>query len=1032
MLAALRYRWVQALVVTLLSALVTGSLAFAPLYVRAVDQAVVATILDDTPAQDAGVSVVSFSTSDPLLATSFEAQRDLIPAGLREVLAPGIPSVFVGVRRMPLVDQPEGRLLWREGMCEHLRFTAGRCPHVAGQVAISADQARAYRMSVGQQIELGEWDASVSRVEAAPWTSVTITGIYEAVPGPYWFGEPLTGRAAGDLGYDVMLAAQESLTGRVRAPGSGTASWTQLHYGLDLPLRTERVTADTIAGVGAVAADWVSYPMGVERFGTAVSDAVHVRTLLPDLAAQARASSDQAGITVAILMAQLGLLLSAVLWLVLLAGADQRRAEVAIARLRGRGRGGARRLLLSETLPAVVVGVPVGVLVAFGMAAAARCRLHSPPVAAEFPAGTWYAAGLALAGMLALAVLSVRAVVRAPIAELLQSVPAERAKVGLGLLEAMIVAGAAGVVIALVTGAIQGPVAQVAPALLAVAVGVLAARLVPAALAWLGRWWLGRGAARPGAALLHASRRRATRWLIPIVTVALALVVLTADLLAIGAVNRQGRAEAEIGAPTVLTLAENDLRTVAAAIQDIDPTGTRVTPVAIVDSAGGVPATVGVDPGGFRSIALWPGIQASALPWDRLTGPPMPPLVLTGTRLTYHATMPPVSSSGVDPTAVTSALGLALQIVRPDGALDVVSIGTLRTKGQDGTDAQDGERSAAVPCDLGCQVVGIGLTAPLGAAPVRGEVTISELACDGVPFTLGASADWRGPPEAEVSGTVTGQSVTIDFANSGLAGVFLRHASLPEVLPALTTTSAASSDPRATIGGNLIDGSDQLLRGVGSVPYLPGAPPRAALVHLDNLMVHGWQGRGSTRLLAYAAASDPASVAALIADLAGRGIAVSASAHPADRVAVFERTGATWSLELSAVVAFLALAITAVALLILSAATWRARTRDYAGLRMAGLNRRDIRVIALLETLPVVLVAGILGVATGLWSAPAAAPVVPLFTTPPAAYPVDLGTRYGAASAAAAGGLLALSLIAIAASRFVALGSDLERLREGG
>ena len=300
---------------------------------------------------------------------------------------------------------------------------------------------------------------------------------------------------------------------------------------------------------------------------------------------------------------------------------------------------------------------------------------------------------------------------------------------------------------------------------------------------------------------------------------------------------------------------------------------------------------------------------------------------------------------------------------------------------------------------------------------MRGEVTISELACDGVQFTLGASADWRGPPEAEVSGTVTGQSVTIDFANSGLAGVFLRHASLPEVLPALTTTSAASSDPRATIGGNLIDGSDQLLRGVGSVPYLPGAPPRAALVHLDNLMVHGWQCRGSTRL---------------IADLAGRGIAVSASAHPADRVAVFERTGATWSLELSAVVAFLALAITAVALLILSAATWRARTRDYAGLRMAGLNRRDIRVIALLETLPVVLVAGILGVATGLWSAPAAAPVVPLFTTPPAAYPVDLGTRYGAASAAAAGGLLALSLIAIAASRFVALGSDLERLREGG
>ena len=46
MLAALRYRWVQALVLILLAALVTACSGMAPLYNRAVDQAVVAATLE--------------------------------------------------------------------------------------------------------------------------------------------------------------------------------------------------------------------------------------------------------------------------------------------------------------------------------------------------------------------------------------------------------------------------------------------------------------------------------------------------------------------------------------------------------------------------------------------------------------------------------------------------------------------------------------------------------------------------------------------------------------------------------------------------------------------------------------------------------------------------------------------------------------------------------------------------------------------------------------------------------------------------
>ena len=57
-------------------------------------------------------------------------------------------------------------------------------------------------------------------------------------------------------------------------------------------------------------------------------------------------------------------------------------------------------------------------------------------------------------------------------------------------------------------------------------------------------------------------------------------------------------------------------------------------------TAQGGTTTVGVDPGAFRRIALWPGVDVGSLAWDRLTAPTVPPLVLTGTRVTYHVEAP--------------------------------------------------------------------------------------------------------------------------------------------------------------------------------------------------------------------------------------------------------------------------------------------------------------------------------------------------------------------------------------------------------
>ena len=1026
-MSALRYRWVQALVVLVLASLVTAACAFAPLYVRALDQAVVATTVRATPAADAGVRILSFSTANMHVTTDYQHQRDLVPEALKPALADGIPSISVGVRRLPLAAEPEGSLLWRAGLCEHVRMTSGTCPNSAGEIAISADQARVYDQAVGSTLEVGEWDASVSRVEVSPQATLTVTGIYEQVPGDYWFGATLTGAAAGKLGFDTMLTPEATLVNAVRAPaGGGEVYWAEPHQGLDLPLRPDQVTADNIARLGAVAKDWIAYPLGVSRYGSDASDAVTVSTSLPAIADAAAASRGQARVTVPLLMAQLGLLLCTVLWLVLVGAADQRRGEAALARLRGRGSGGVRSLLLRETLPPIVAGVPVGLAAAVGLAAGARHTLLAPAPPAEFPPTTAYAALLALLVMLALAASSVRRVARAPIADLLRSVPAGRAKMVLGLLEAMVVAAAIAAFVALVTGAVRGPVGQLAPTLLAVAVGIVAARVVPVLLAWLGGMALHRGWARAATALLHASRRSATRWLTPIVTVAVAIVVLSADLFAVGALNRQHRAAAETGAPTVLDLGSRDLKAVSDAIRAIDPTGTSITPVVTIDPIGsGNTTTIGVLPDAFSRIALWPGADPKSLAWQALRLPEQPPLEITGTSVSYAAKLPTVDFTSLDPDAQSTALSPALQIVDAAGATTTVPLGAIPT------DGFQGRRSATIPCAQGCRVIGLGVSAPLGAAGMRGTLILSDLRIDDHPLDLGTASTWRPSISPEIAASDGGPgALTLTFANSGQTEAFVVHESVPQVLPALTTAPATPAAAGATIGGYLVDGSDQLLTSAGPIAYVPGGPARAALVNLDSLLIRGWSGRGSAKLTAYLSSSDPSAVASVRERLTGLGIPVTGVRHPADLERTFARSGAAWSLQLTTVVGGLALLTCAVALIVLIATSWRSRSRDYAGLRMAGLTRRDVGLIAMLETVPVVLLAGGLGLAAGLWSAPAALPMVPLFTTPSAILPPDLRTAYGPSLLVAAAALVILAVVAALASRYVARRSRLDRLRE--
>ncbi len=1027
MLAALRYRRAQTLVVVVLSALVTTCLVLAPLYTRALEQAMVRTMLRDASAEQIGLRLSSTSSTEPALALPPDALEQLPPDTIRPFFGPPVASSAVDVRRMPVAGEPGGRLLARDGMCEHVRFADGRCPTARGEIAVSADQVKAYATPVGATLDVAEFDGAVSSLEAAPRTTLRIVGVYEPIDGPYWFGDRLTGPAAQKAGFDTMLTSLETLTEPVTSPQGRPVAWFQPAYGLDFPLLAERVGIDEIGSLGTTITGLVEYPMGVERAASHASETVTVRSGLPAMADEARVGSAQAAVTVPLLMAQMGLLLVCVLWLVLVSAADQRRGEVAVARLRGRGSRGARRLLLDETLPPVVVGAPLGALLAVGLCTLARRTVLTSDPPFELPVAAVVALVAGLALMVVLAVLSVRRVCRDPVADLIRSVPARRAGIRLGVLEAMLVAGAAAAFIALVTGSVQGPVGQLAPALLALAVGVVAARVLSSLLGIGGRRLLQAGRPTAGAALLTSSRRGTTRWLVPVVTVALSIIVVSADALAVGARNWAGRAAAEVGAASVLTLNSVDLEAVTEAVRAVDPHGEHVTPVAVVSPGGqGGATTVGVDPDAFRRIALWPGVPVDTLAWDRLTAPTAPPLLLTGTRVAYHLEASAISVVTPAIQQPPTSLALGFRVVRPDGTVDSVALGTFPA---DGITA---DQEAPISCADGCRIAGVGILAPPNSAAVTGVVTVSGLTVDGRPIELGGSGSWRDTvaDDVVVSGTFADTALTLRYANNGSDKAFLPHASVPDVVPALTTSAAAPSAAGATFGGSFVDGSPLLLSSAGSVPFVPGGPPAASLVNLDNLLAQGWRGRGSATLSAYVDTRDPATLARVTSGLAEKGIAVSATTHADDVAAAYGRSAAAWSLQLALAVGILSLLVAAAGIVVLASTSRRARSRDYAVLRLVGQRPRSLGLLAQLETLPVIVISALLGAAVGLWAAPAAVGMVPLFTSPPPTFPVDLRTAWTPALLAGLVGVVVLTVVGIVTSRGIARRADLQRLRE--
>ena len=602
----------QTLALVAVSALITACTAFAPVYDRAMQQALVDTLLARASPADRAVTVVSEAVVDAGGATEARDPRDLqalVPRELSAQLGPPVLGRTAFVTPESGSFPPTGSLVWRDGACEHVRVLSGACPGAPGEILVSTTDVENFGLVLGSTVTVRP------ALDEQAGVRLRVVGTYVSRDGSWWQGLTLVGlsRVSRDPDtsavHDAWLTTEETFVAGPILPGRDLATGALV--------RTQGTGVDEVLALG----DRVRTMSATSGAGARTFRRHRHRPLTDDV----RAQTGQAHRTVPLLMAPMAVLTLFVLWLVLAAATEQRRRDVAVARLRGRGPAGAAGLLLAELLPVLLVGVVPGAAAALLGGSLARALL---PGAAPFEAGPGFVAAVLLAAvaMVLTTVVAAVRVAREPLDSLVRRGRVSSGRWAFGALDAFLIAVVGTGVVAFVSGSLRGPSALAGPALLALLAGLLLAHVVAPAASASGRRLLRRGRLVAGVTLLETGRRRETRAVIAVITVATALAVFAVDARDVGARNRANASEHDAGAPVVLRLAGRDLDEVRAALGAADPTGRRATPVMVSRT------TLAVEPDGFRRIAFFPRGAPTAAQWQAIAPPEAPPVALTGSR----------------------------------------------------------------------------------------------------------------------------------------------------------------------------------------------------------------------------------------------------------------------------------------------------------------------------------------------------------------------------------------------------------------
>jgi hypothetical protein len=494
---------------------------------------------------------------------------------------------------------------YRDDFCAHVRLD-GDCPARPDEVAISDSAAQQLGTRVGGRISLR---ASTSAEPIA----MTIVARYapDDPTGTYWSNSLYTGEGAALAPVFTPIE-----TFRARELWEPTVS-------LDVPVPEALIRGDG----GVDLAD----ELGEADVRMNAAELLLVDPIDVLLGVIAR---DRSEIRVGVLVAMIQILVLA--WFAIgLAGrytGRDRRGDAALLKLRGSSWAGMLRLAwgqhLVPLLAGAIIGLPLGWLLA---------RWQAGPVtsgvgAALALSGAAVAAVLA-GGLFVLAVVE-GVVLRQPVAALLRLAGGRRGDWRSGVVDLLLLAVAVAAVYQARSTAAGSGLALAAPALVALAVALLMARLLGRVADRGGGAAVRTGHLRLGLTAVQVSRQPGSDRVFALVVVAVGMFTTALGGWHGEQAARDNRSAAELGAARVLTVQVANRTELVDAVRTADPRGTEAMAV-VVDRAA-VPPVIAADSSRLAAVARWrPEFgPLGALPSDDPGPTPLP--AVAGDRLTVR------------------------------------------------------------------------------------------------------------------------------------------------------------------------------------------------------------------------------------------------------------------------------------------------------------------------------------------------------------------------------------------------------------
>ncbi|BEL12301.1 hypothetical protein Q0Z83_104920 [Actinoplanes sichuanensis] len=965
----------QAVTLALLAMLAVASAVAAPAFVIAAERAVAEGQI--ATASTSELTLVARRTTDSLQEASPNVGIKFPDVG--RVLLLGLGGfTFYHSAEVPTVGLEPGnfhptRFVFRQELCAHVRVLSGRCLAGEGDVLLGEGTAKRLELAAGDPITLTAaranglarpptWDPD------GPPKKLTVAGVYRAIDptDAYW----------GLHGYFVSGSDV----------GSGEPVFTTAGT-LDTMKRTTTAMAiDGIAQPGTLDVDRLDQLRAdMERLDTTAAelqDSLQFDSGIPHLLDRIDEGRAAARLLVPVLAVPLVLLACFTIYLTVGYGAEGRQSELAVVALRGARWWTRWWLATGESLVAVLGGAVAGCLAGQLLVNGAAAVLF--PGAGTAPAFTSLRyAPLAAAAALVAAVAAQRRQLISPVSRLLRRTPpADRRRLAAAEAVVAVLAIAAGVQYFISADPLTG-VGLFAPALIVLALGLIAARLLLPLVNRYAVRALARGRLGVALAGLQLSRRPGAGRLFALLVASVAVAGYAACTVDTAARGRDVEASLGTGADRVLVVESVTRQDLLTAVRAVDPDGRFAMAAVRIPGGSGTPPGLAVDTRALAAVPAWAegapsrtGLRAVLHPAE-----PPPPVIYPGTDIAIEVT-----------ATTTGAMQLAVSLSAMDGpGIQILEFGDLKN----GTHTY---RETVSICENKCRLNAIRVSGTGTAVEATGDMVIRGLgAATSAPLT--DAGRWRGTRSARLSAAPDGLRADLRVTGAVADTAWIQPVTTPYPLP----VAYAGNPPAA---GTIIDSGATTIPVDAAValPAVPALGRQGVIVDLEYSDLISVTPKLVPQPEVWLNSQAPADI---LDRLGEHGLQVVSESSATRVKAGLDRQGPAVALWFHLLAAILAGLLGAGALALTVAVDRTRRTEDLAALRTQGLRSRPAG-LATLWTYPVLVViattVGVLVAAaawrlTG-WGLPLAGLTPPDLPLPVWPRPVALLTAVGAVLAA--------------------------------